>query len=108
MPPAGQALLQAALALRRQCPATEALVQVRGIACLGGCERACTIALQAPGRHAYLFGGLAADAETAAQVLEGARLHARSAEGLMARAERPPCLRRALLAKLPPYAGLPT
>ena len=107
MPPAGQALLQAALALCRQCTATAALVQVRGIACLGGCERACTIALQAPSRHAYLFGGLVADAETAAQILEGALLHARSADGLMARAERPPCLRRGLLAKLPPYVGPP-
>jgi predicted metal-binding protein len=102
-PAAGAALLEevqaAALAQDDgQC----AGVQVRGFACLSGCSRACTVAFQAPGKHSYLFGDLAADAQTAAQVLACAQLHARSADGTLPRNERPERLRNGILARLPP------
>ncbi len=101
---AGQALLDETLALWRD---DACAVRVRSVACMNGCERACTAALQAPGKTTYFFGGLQAHAETAAQLLECARLHARRADGLMARNERPQGLRGTLLAKLPAYPTEP-
>ncbi len=98
---AGQTLLQQTQAL---CPAGDtAAVRVRSVACMNGCERACTAALQATGKTTYFFGGLEAHAETAAQLLDCARLHAQRADGLMARNDRPQRLRGTLLAKLPAY-----
>lgn len=103
-PPAGAALLEEvqAAALASDEGPLAAGVQVRGFACMSGCSRACTVALQAPGKHSYLFGDLAADAETAAQVLACAQLHARSADGTLPRNERPERLRNGILARLPP------
>jgi predicted metal-binding protein len=76
---------------------------VRGVACMSGCDRACTVAFQAPGKHSYLFGDLQPDADTAAQVLACARLHAQSSDGALARNDRPQRLRSGILTKLPPY-----
>ena len=78
-------------------------VRVRGIACMSGCSRACTVALQAAGKPTYYFGDLLADPETAAQVLACAGLHARSVAGALPRSERPARLRSGILAKLPPF-----
>lgn len=75
---------------------------VRGIACLSGCARACTVAVQAPGKHTYVFADLQADTETAVQVLALAVLHQASADGSLPRELRPQRLRRGILAKLPP------
>jgi predicted metal-binding protein len=100
LPPAGLAMLEAVQAMQAQGPTTH--LRVRGIACLSGCSRSCTVALQAFGKHTYFFGDLAADAETAAQVLACARLHAFSADGSLPRNERPERLRNGILAKLPP------
>lgn len=100
LPPSGQALLEAVQALQTEGRA--AGLHVRGIACMSGCARSCTVALQAPGKPTYYFGDLVADAETAAQVLACAHLHAHSADGALPRNERPERLRSGILAKLPP------
>ncbi len=76
-------------------------VRVRGVACLSGCSRACTVALQAPGKLSYLFGDLSPDAETARQVLQCAALHAATADGQLPRQARPERLRGGILARLP-------
>lgn len=99
LPPAGQALLAAVMALHAEERAAD--LQVRGIACMSGCARSCTVALQAAGKPTYYFGDLIADAETAAQVIACARLHAQSADGALRRSERPERLRSGILAKLP-------
>jgi predicted metal-binding protein len=77
-------------------------VRLRGIACLNSCSRACTIALQAAGKHSYCFGDLQLDADTAAQVLACAALHAASADGNLPRSDRPEQLRNGILLRLPP------
>ncbi|WP_460564639.1 DUF1636 domain-containing protein [Hydrogenophaga aquatica] len=77
-------------------------VRVRGMACMSGCSRACTVAFQAPGKHSYLFGDLTPVAGLAEQVLACARLHADAPDGTLARGERPEGLRNGILAKLPP------
>lgn len=87
------------------------LPHLRGIACLSGCGRACTMALQAPGKHTYVFGDLQADAETAAEVLACAVLHQQSEDGSLPRGARPARLRKGILVKLPPLecgAGEPS
>ena len=101
-PAAGEALLEAVQTAQFDADPGERIV-VRGVACMSGCNRACTVALQAPGKHSYLFGDLLPDADTAAQVLACARLHARNSDGALARNERPERLRSGLLTKLPPY-----
>jgi len=107
LPAAGERLLEAVHAAQSEDEAgAYARVKVRGVECMSGCDRACTVAFQAPGKHGYLFGDLASDAATAAAVLACAALHVRSADGLLARGERPERLRSGILARLPP-AGLP-
>lgn len=97
-PADGQRLLEAIEAELRASPAP---LRVRAVACMSGCSRACTVALQAAGKASYLFGELPPDAETAAQVLACAGLHAISADGQLDRAARPERLRNGILARLP-------
>ena len=111
-PADGQRLLEAIEAALRAVPvpltassASPAPLRVRATACMSGCSRACTVALQAAGKASYLFGELQPDAETAAQVLACARLHALSADGQLDRAARPERLRNGILARLPALAG---
>ncbi|MGS0753394.1 DUF1636 domain-containing protein [Roseateles sp. GG27B] len=86
----------------------DAGIQVRGIACLSACNRACTIALQAAGKHTYCFGDLLPDAETAEHLLACARLHQHSADGTLLRKDRPARLRSGILVRLPPFAATAT
>lgn len=103
-PSAGNALLESVRHAMRSSAvaAIRPTPRLRGIACLSGCARACTMALQAPGKHTYVFGDLDPDAETAVQVLACADLHQQSCDGLLPRGARPPRLRKGILAKLPP------
>ncbi len=103
LPAAGQLLFQAVLALQNEARSPN--VQVRSVACMSGCSRACTIALQAAGKPTYYFGDLLATTETAAQVLTCARLYADNADGALPRSQRPVCLRGGILAKLPPLVS---
>lgn len=102
---AGVALLEAVQTAQFDAHPGERVV-VRGFACMSGCNRACTVALQAPGKHSYLFGDLQPDADTAADVLACARLHAQSSDGALARNDRPQRLRSGILTKLPPCLPL--
>ena len=63
------------------------------------------MALQAPGKPSYVFGDLVADADSAAQALACARLHAASADGQLARHDRPERLRSGILVRLPAWAS---
>jgi predicted metal-binding protein len=85
-----------------QAEALPPTVRLRGFACLNSCSRACTVALQAAGKHSYCFGDLHADEATAADVLSCALLHARSNDGNLPRSERPERLRASILMRLPP------
>lgn len=105
VPAAGEALLEAVqVAAWDLDAAQQARIRVRGLACMSGCSRACTVALQAPGKYTYYFGDLVADDTTAAEVLACAQLHALSADGNLLRKERPERLRSGILARLPALA----
>jgi predicted metal-binding protein len=75
--------------------------EVRGVACMNGCTRACTVAFSAPGKATYFFGDLKPE-EAAAQILECAELYGRSTDGIMERKERPQTFRSGILARIPP------
>jgi predicted metal-binding protein len=103
-PAAGQQLWDAVQAAG-QSEALPPTVRLRGFACLNSCSRACTVALQAAGKHSYCFGDLHADEATAADVLACALLHARSSDGNLPRSERPERLRAGILMRLPPLVA---
>ena len=108
LPAEGLALFEAVREALLVCELDTGLhkgLQVRGLACMSGCSRACTLTMQAQGKFSYYFGDLAPDAETAAQVIACAQLHRHSADGNLARNARPERLRSGILARLPP-AGL--
>jgi predicted metal-binding protein len=85
--------------------ATERAVQgtevtVRRLRCLANCTRGPSAAVRANGSWTYVFGGL--DAANAADLVEGARLIAAAADGVMPWRGRPDILKRNLIARVPP------
>ena len=88
-------------------PAQLANVRIRGVECMTGCNRACTVTFQAAGKYLYFFGDLAADAETAAHILVCAQLHAATPDGTLLRNDRHARLRNGILARIPPLAVTP-
>lgn len=76
-------------------------VQLRGQACMSGCNRACTLAVQSAGKWTYYWGDLTSDAETAAQVIVCALMHQRSVDGVLEWSTRPERLKSGVLARLP-------
>jgi predicted metal-binding protein len=80
--------------------ATGGDVQVRPVRCLGNCSRGASAALRANGSWTYVFGGL--DVTCAEALVEGVRLLARAADGILPWCGRPERLKRGLIARIPP------
>jgi len=75
-------------------------VVVRPIRCLANCSRGPSAALRCNGSWTYVFGGLSLDCATA--LIEGARLLAGAADGILPWRGRPDVLKRGLVARVPP------
>ena len=75
-------------------------VDVRPMRCLGNCSRGASAALRANGSWTYLFGGL--DASCAEALIEGARMLAGAAGGILPWRGRPERLKRGMIARIPP------
>ena len=75
-------------------------VQVRPMRCLGNCTRGPSAAVRCNNSWTYVFGGL--DVTSADALVEGARLLARSADGILPWRGRPVPLKRGLVARVPP------
>ena len=75
-------------------------VDVRPMRCLGNCGRGASAALRANGSWTYVFGGL--DASCAEALIEGARLLAGAADGILPWRGRPERLKRGMIARIPP------
>ena len=75
-------------------------VEVRPIKCLANCTRGPTAAMRANGSWTYVFGGL--DIAFAGALIEGARLLAGAADGILPWRGRPEPLKRGLIARIPP------
>ena len=75
-------------------------VRVVRVKCLANCTRGPTAALRSNGSWTYVFGGLALDG--GAVLVEGARLLACAADGILPWRCRPEPLKRGLVARVPP------
>jgi predicted metal-binding protein len=75
-------------------------VQVRPMRCLANCSRGPSAAMRCNGSWTYVFGGL--DVTCAEALVEGARLLASAADGILPWRGRPVPLKRGLIARVPP------
>jgi predicted metal-binding protein len=76
-------------------------VRVQQVRCLANCTRGLSAALRRDGAWTYVFGHLNEDQDGPA-LIAGARLLAASKDGLLPWRERPECLKRGLIARVPP------
>jgi len=76
-------------------------VEVRRLRCLANCTRGPSAALRCNGSWTYVFGGLEAD--NAAALVAGAKLLAGARDGILPWRGRPEILKRALIARVPPF-----
>lgn len=74
-------------------------IALKPVVCLANCERGCSAAVSAPGKWAYMVGGLGP--EHAADLLAYARAYAASHKGVVLRSGRPESLRHAILGRFP-------
>jgi predicted metal-binding protein len=75
-------------------------VSVRQIRCLANCNRGPSAAMRCNGSWTYVFGDL--DVSCAGALIEGARLLAGAADGILPWRGRPERLKRGLIARVPP------
>jgi len=82
-------------------------IDVREVRCLANCTRGPSAAMRCNGSWTYVFGGL--DTTCAGALIEGARLLARAADGILPWRGRPDVLKRGLIARVPPigFASIP-
>jgi predicted metal-binding protein len=90
----------AILAAATAAAAANTEVEVRPMRCLANCSRGPSAALRCNGSWTYIFGGL--DATCAGALIEGARLLANAADGVLPWRGRPAPLKRGLIARVPP------
>ena len=90
----------AILAAATAAAAANTEVEVRPMRCLANCSRGPSAALRCNGSWTYVFGGL--DATCAGALIEGARLLANAADGILPWRGRPAPLKRGLIARVPP------
>jgi predicted metal-binding protein len=76
------------------------MVEVRPVRCLANCSRGPSAAMRCNGSWTYIFGGL--DVACAMALVDGARLLARAADGILPWRGRPDVLKRGLIARVPP------
>jgi predicted metal-binding protein len=77
-------------------------VIVRRLRCLANCTRGPSAAMRCNGSWTYVFGGL--DVANAEALIEGARLLAGTADGILPWRGRPDILKRGLIARVPPIS----
>jgi predicted metal-binding protein len=75
-------------------------VVVRRLRCFANCSRGPSAAMRANGSWTYVFGGL--DENCAAALIDGARLLAAAADGILPWRGRPDVLKRGMIARVPP------
>lgn len=75
-------------------------IKIRTVECLGNCKRRLSAAMLRDGCWSYVFGDLTAT--SGADLVTGAKLFATSTDGLIPWRGRPDCLKRGLVARIPP------
>jgi predicted metal-binding protein len=79
-------------------------IGVRQLECLGNCKRRLSAAMLRDGCWSYVFGDLNLD--NASDLIAGAELYKTSTDGLLPWRGRPDCLKRGLVARIPPASLL--
>lgn len=79
--------------------------QIQEVDCMSACSRSCAISFAAPGKYTYLFGDLPA-LESAAAVLDCAKLYFANSQGYLAWVDRPKPLKNGILARIPPLPSV--
>ena len=69
--------------------------------CLSACTRPCVVALKAPGKYTWVFGDMA-PMRSELSIVECAGLFRDADDGFLPREARPPAMRGAILARIPP------
>lgn len=75
-------------------------IRIRSVECLGNCKRRLSAAILRDGCWSYVFGDLTTT--SGADLVAGAKLFATSTDGLIPWRGRPDCLKRGLVARIPP------
>lgn len=86
-------------ATERAAAGTE--VEVRRLHCLANCTRGPSAAMRCNGSWTYVFGGL--EPSNAEALVAGAKLLAGASDGILPWRGRPEILKRALIARVPPF-----
>jgi predicted metal-binding protein len=79
-------------------------IAVRQVECLGNCKRRLSAGMLREGCWSYVFGDLTLD--NAPDLIAGATLFTTSTDGLLPWRGRPDCLKRGLVARIPPRSLL--
>ncbi len=76
------------------------------VQCMSACNRPCTVAFTAPGKHSYLFGDLDPEHERVTELLPAilacAELYYQKPQGLMPWSDRPELMKSGIVARIPP------
>ena len=96
-PNIGAALAEATLVAAANAPD----ISVRRVRCLGNCSRGPSAAIRCEKAWTYVFGGLDPTHDGPSLII-AARLLAQTADGIMPWRGRPACLKRGLIARVPP------
>lgn len=95
--PHGQRLHDAVAALL--AASDDPAVTLEPVICLANCERGCTITMSAPGKWAYMMGGLTPD--HAADLIAYGASFGSSRNGTVFRSKRPQSLNHSIVARFP-------
>ncbi|MEM7522489.1 MAG: DUF1636 domain-containing protein [Pseudomonadota bacterium] len=96
-PSCGEGLLE-----EMQKAAADTAVEVRQVSCLMGCERACNVAISAPGKLTYVLGRFDPTEEAAAGLVEYAQGHSESETGAVPFRQWPQAVKGHFVARIPP------
>ncbi len=78
----------------------QGLLQVSSVECLGNCNRRLSAAIATSDCWTYVFGDL--QIENGADLVAGAHLMTDTPNGLMPWRDRPQCLKKGMVARIPP------
>ena len=98
--PEGEPRAGAVLAAATAAAAQGSGISVREVRCLANCTRGPSAAIRCNGSWTYVFGDL--DVTCADALIDGARLLARAADGILPWRGRPERLKRGLITRVPP------
>ncbi len=77
-------------------------VKTRRVSCLMGCDHACNVAIQAPGKLAYTLGRFEVSRAAAEGIVAYARAHAASASGQVPYRDWPAAIKGHFITRHPP------